>query len=146
MPTIECSIEINAPQGKVFVSAQDYAMRSQWDTITETAVLLDGATSIKAGTRMRVKSGWWRFEIEFVQFKLPERATFLMSKGPFMFSEVGGAWIVETLDGQRSRLRYRCSFHTHWWTVPPLVDAWIKRKLTERTRKRLESLKLYCEQ
>jgi hypothetical protein len=142
MPTIEVSIEIDAPDAVVFDLSQDYRLRRDWDPFVRALRFEDGALAAAVGVRtwVRAKNGL-SMTVEYVTFDRPRRIAVRMTSRSFLLERFAGSWSFERITPSRTRATFRYGFETRWPPLRPLLDPVIVRRLTRDMRDRVAGLK-----
>jgi ribosome-associated toxin RatA of RatAB toxin-antitoxin module len=146
MPTIETTIEIEAPDEVVFDLSQDYRLRLDWDPFVRALRFENGAAAAAVGVRtwVRAKNGL-SMTVEYVTFDRPRRVAMRMISRSVLFERFAGTWVFERVSPARTRVTFRYGFETRWRVLRSLLDPLIVRRLTRDMRARLAGLKLGAE-
>jgi ribosome-associated toxin RatA of RatAB toxin-antitoxin module len=146
MPTVQATIDIDAPSDKLFALAQDYALRLEWDPFLREMRFRDGATEAAVGVRVwvRAKNGL-SMEVRYITLNPPEQVAMTMVDGPPFFRQFSGAWLFKALSPQRTRVTFRYHFATRPRLLAPVLDPVIAKVLTRDMEKRLAGLKTSAE-
>lgn len=146
MPTIQASIEIDAPQAPLFALAQDYDLRLEWDPFLRAMRFRGGATEAAVGVRVWVRA--WNgltMEVEYITLKAPDQVAMDMVAGPPIFGKFSGAWVFKALSPGRTRVTFRYHFTSRPEILSPVMDPVLSRVLTRDMEKRLAGLKKSAE-
>jgi ribosome-associated toxin RatA of RatAB toxin-antitoxin module len=146
MPTVQTSIEIDAPSDKLFALAQDYGLRLEWDPFLREMQFQDGATEAAVGVRVRVRAkNGLSMEVRYITLKPPEQVAMTMVEGPPFFRQFSGAWLFKALSPRRTRVTFRYHFATRPALLGPVLDPVIGKVLMRDMEKRLAGLKASAE-
>ena len=142
MPTVEVSIEIEAPDAVVFDLSQDYRLRLDWDPFVRALRFEDGARGPAVGVRtwVRAKNGM-SMTVEYVTVDRPRRIAVRMISPSLLLERFAGSWSFEPIPPARTRVTFRYGFETRARLLRPLLDPVIVRRLTRDMRDRLAGLK-----
>jgi len=146
MPTIQASIEIDAPQDELFALAQDYDLRLEWDPFLREMRFRDSAVEAAVGVRVWVKA--WNgltMEVEYITLKPPEQVAMTMVAGPPIFSRFSGAWLFKAMSPRRTKVVFRYHYASRPRILGAILDPVLSRVLTRDMEKRLEGLKASAE-
>jgi hypothetical protein len=146
MAIVEHELIIHAAPSVVYEASQDYSVRYQWDPFPDSIQLLDEATTIAKGVRVRIvaKSGL-TMDVEFVHVSPPETAAIIMTTRPIFLESFGGSWVFRPNGPRSTKARFRYAIKMKNWTFPPVSEvlaAWYFRRVVIA---RLSGLKRYCE-
>jgi ribosome-associated toxin RatA of RatAB toxin-antitoxin module len=81
--------------------------------------------------------------VEFVVTRPPERAAMRMVGRDWLFEKFAGTWVFSAPAPGLTRARFRYSFQVRWLRI--VLEPVVRQVLLRDTRRRLESLKRYCE-
>lgn len=147
MPALGSLTLINAPLEAVFDLAQDIDLRLRWDPFLKEARYLNGAASIKTGTRV-----WFRnsvglqMTVEFFGVTRPAVVGMKMVRGPKVFSQFLANWQFRAIDAENTEVTCKYVFESRWriigWLIDPVIISLVRRD----NRKRLAGLKKGAEQ
>jgi ribosome-associated toxin RatA of RatAB toxin-antitoxin module len=142
VPTVETSIEIDAPDRVVFDVSQDYRVRMAWDPFLRELRAEDGAGVAAVGSRVwaRAKNGF-AMTVEYITFDRPRRVAVRMVSGSRLFERFAGSWLFEPRGPGRTHVVFRYGFETRWRALRPLLDPVIVRRLRRAMSARLAALK-----
>jgi len=145
MTTTSYSIEIRCPIDKVYEVSQDYSVRYEWDPFPERIDMLDGASEVAVGERVKIiaKSGL-KMVVEFIQVNPPHVAAIKMVEGPFFLDVFAGSWVFKTLDNGNTQAVFKYSIRAKSWMLPSITNKIILWYFKGQVKSRLESLASYC--
>src|SRR5262245_16653267 len=142
MPTVEASIEIEAPDDVVFTLAQDYRLRPDWDPFVRAMRFENGARAAALGVQTWVKArNGLTMTVEYVTFNRPQRVAVRMISRSSLFERFAGTWLFERRSPTRTHVTFRYGFETRWRALRPLLDRLIVRRFSRDIRGRLAGLK-----
>ena len=146
MPTVQASLEIDAPVAELFALAQDYGLRLEWDPFLRDMRFRDGATEAAVGVRVwvRAKNGL-AMEVRYITLKPPVQVAMTMVEGPRIFRQFSGAWLFKETSPARTGVTFRYHFATRPQLLSPLLDPVVGRVLTRDMEGRLRGLKHHAE-
>lgn len=146
MPTIHTSAEINAPAAPLFDLLQDYGLRLAWDPFLREMRFLDSAEEAAVGVRVWVRAhNGLTMEVEYITLRRPEQVAMTMTKGPLIFRQFSGAWVLKALSPERTRVTFRYHFAVRPAILAPLLDPVVRRVLSRDMEQRLAAFKKSAE-
>lgn len=90
---IKHEFEVRASAKYLFDLTQDYTLRTEWDTLTTEAYLLNDAKVAALGVQARCIGGnGLAMDIEYMSYKPNEVAAVKMVNGPYIFDHFAGGW------------------------------------------------------
>ncbi len=146
MSKIELEVEIACPIEKVYDVSQDYSIRYDWDPFPESIEMLEQATKIDVGVKVKVvaKSGLSMI-VEFVQVLPPSVAAIKMISGPAVLESFAGSWRFKPLPNGNTRAIFKYSINAKKWAFPALVNHILHWYFSRKVKSRLDGLRQYCE-
>ena len=142
MPTVETSIDIEAPDDAVFELGQDYRLRLEWDPFVRELRFENGARAAAVGVRTWVKArNGLTMTVEYVTFNRPHRVAVRMISRSILFERFAGTWVFERRSPTCTHVTFRYGFETRWRALRPLLDRLIVRRFSRDIRARLAGLK-----
>lgn len=146
MPIVVASLDIQAPQDKLFNLSQDYQLRLRWDPFLQGLKFLDGATQTAVGVRVWVKAkNGLTMEVVHITVQAPEVVAMRMIRGPFYFESFAGSWRFKALGPNLTSVTFRYHFSTRFRLLRPVLDPLIHRVFLHDIRARLRGLKTSAE-
>lgn len=137
---IKESVEIHAPQARVFQLSQDYSKRLLWDSFLIEARLIDAS---EPGVGVRSFCRAWNgigIETEYVTFNAPSVVAIKMTKGPWLFKEFAATWRFQKTDECHTQVTFIYHFKTR--LIPEALMSLI---VSREMKRRLRDLKRYSE-
>jgi ribosome-associated toxin RatA of RatAB toxin-antitoxin module len=135
MPTVESTVEIEAPAAALFALAQDYDLRLRWDPFLREMEFLDGASEAAVGGRVRVRArNGLGMEVRYTTLEPPGHVAVVMVKGPWIFRTFAGAWRFRALGPARTQVSFRYHFRGRWRALERPVACVLRREMDRRVR------------
>ena len=146
MPTVETSIEVDAPAGRIFDLSQDYGRRRDWDPFVRAIRAHNIGPDPVVGGRVWVQArNGLEMTVEYVTVDRPRRLAVRMVSRSSLFERFAGSWAFEASTPDRTRVVFRYGFETRWRWLRPLLDRAIVRVFARDLRDRLAALKRAAE-
>jgi hypothetical protein len=149
MPHGSVSTIIPAPAKDVFELLHDYDRRLEWDTLLQSASLLNGATKAALGVASACKGrrvlGGIELITEYVSFRPPQVAAVRMLNRPPFFETFAATIRHEPLSIGSSKVEYLYNFTARPCWLRPALHPTMNTLFRIETHKRLQALRRYFE-
>ncbi|AKT43296.1 type II toxin-antitoxin system RatA family toxin [Chondromyces crocatus] len=146
MSTIQTSVEIEAPIAPLFDLMQDYGLRLEWDPFLRSMRFQDGAPEAAVGVRVWVRAhNGLSMEVEYITLRPPEQVAVNMVRGPAIFRQFSGAWVLKPVTETRTRVTFRYHFALRPEILSPLLDPVARWVMTRDMEQRMAALKKSAE-
>jgi hypothetical protein len=140
---------IPAPAKDVFALLHDYDRRLEWDTLLQSASLLNGATKAALGVVSACKGrrvlGGIELITEYVTFRPPQVAAVRMLNRPLFFDTFAATIRHEPLSKDSSTIEYVYNFTARPCWLRPALHPAMNTLFQLETHKRLQALRRYFE-
>ena len=133
-------IIVNKSRDLVFLLAQDYDLRLDWDPFLKDISFVSENNDLARGLQVWVKAhNNMEMTVEYTNYKYPEHVSMKMINGPFIFKKFSGLWQFDEIDDQTTCVLFKYSITPILILKPgSLIIKWI---LSRDMRKRLKALK-----
>jgi hypothetical protein len=140
---IRYRLQLTVSPTVLFDLLHDYSLRSQWDTFTPDAELLDAGAAAR-GVAVRCTDKHGRTMVtRYCAFDRPHVATVRMTHGPWPFVRFGGCWRIVARGDRNCELMVSYHITTRPAWAQPLLDPLVGLLFSYHTRKRLRALQQF---
>ncbi len=126
MPKVVLEEVIAANRYALYVLAQDFRHRLEWDSLTERIRYEGGVVTSKTGVLSILSlMSPWQMRMEHIGVLTPSIYAANMLQGPACFSRFLVSWSFESLDENTTRVSVSIQFQTPWkllrWVLNPCL-------------------------
>jgi hypothetical protein len=149
MPKLTVKETLPTSCDEAFGIVHDYSRRLEWDTLLQTAYLLDGeAADVGVTAVCKGKAALLGIEMRtiYVSFQPGKVAAVKLTHRPPFFDSFAASIRHFRVDDHRSDLIYELNFKAKPAFLRPFLHPIMGRMLKWETRKRLRALKGYIEE
>jgi hypothetical protein len=133
---LDAEVTVESPIGPLFDFLHDYGRRLDWDPFLSEAIIVAGKPGVGCIVRCTEKKLGLSMDTEYVSFKPPKLAAVRMTRGPWFLRLFTGTWLLEDLDGSRTKVR----FHYNIIGRPKIITPLVALLFRYESRRRLGAL------
>lgn len=131
MPNVVLEEVVAANRFALFILAQDFRHRLEWDSLTRRIRYEGGVVTSRTGVLNILSLVFpWQMRLEHIGVLTPSIYAANMVQGPVCFSRFLASWHFESLDENSTRVILSYQFQSKWkllrWAVNPVLEQIVK--------------------